>query len=271
VSESTEQIYALLVDANPVMDVDSVPTTLTEKPHLRVIDTRRDDMDTQTRPRRIGEEPPAAQRRWIPAVAAASIVAVVGAIALAVTLAGDSNPVANAPEDVARAAIADWTIGDVDSFFGHFAEDGTIDDLPVTDGGLRLDLAFYMGLQQVPTISECSPSGESGVRCATTTTDAVSRSLGIETRIDWEFQIVDGEISSLFFDFPSGQGEDIFDVVGDFVRWIIANHGDVFDDALRATPDRCTPTDYNFYGTWCASARAATEMLRLAPEYVASR
>lgn len=62
-SKSAEQVYALLVDANPIPDVDAVPETLQPAPHLRVIDPRRDDMQTQTRPLRPETTPPKTPQR----------------------------------------------------------------------------------------------------------------------------------------------------------------------------------------------------------------
>ena len=43
-NENAEQIYALLVEANPVPDIEALPPTLAETSHLHLVHPRRDDM-----------------------------------------------------------------------------------------------------------------------------------------------------------------------------------------------------------------------------------
>ncbi len=120
-SESTERIYALLVDANPVPDIGNLPTDSAHTPHLYVIDARSDKMQTQTPTiEKQGfptEQPP--RRRWIPAVAAAAVVAVaIGIAALALSGRG-TELVAPAteisPEEVVAQVIEASNDRDVDA------------------------------------------------------------------------------------------------------------------------------------------------------------
>lgn len=74
-----EQVYALLVEANPVPDPDALPASLTDAhPRLRVIEARRSDMQTQTDidVGEAGEQAPRRRRRGVWAFAATALVAV---------------------------------------------------------------------------------------------------------------------------------------------------------------------------------------------------
>ncbi len=268
--ESAESIYALLVEANPVVDVDAIPTTLVESPHLRSIDTRRDDMQTQDLPR-IGTEPPAHRRRWVPAAAAAAAVLVIGVVSVMLTRSG-SEPVASSPQEVAEQVITTWNGGDIDAFFARFSSTATVNGTAIdrTDT-VRLDLGFYMGLGQEVSIDACTTLGETAVTCRTTTSDQLSGPLGVATPITWEMEIEDELVTQLQFVFPPADQPDLFVVVEEMVDWIAVNHSDVYEERFRATAERCTPEDFNFYGDWCSSLRGAEEMLRLAPEFRESR
>ena len=280
-SESAERIYALLVDANPVPDVEQVPTILAERPHLYVIDSRRDAMQTELRPEEeVAQAPPPRQRRWIPAAAAAVVVA--AAIGVSIfALSGDSDepappateapvtttaPVIQSVEEVGRSAIAAWNAGDVDAFVGLFSADGLIqNDWSATDGGLANDVEFYMGLGQQATIEECTVSGDT-VTCVTSTADDLSGPLGISTEVHWVMSIAGSEITQLNWEFPVTDTIDSWTVIDDMIVWLGAEHLDVYDDWFRPL-GRCDFEGANFYGTWCSSARAADEMMRLAPEF----
>ena len=300
-SESAERIYALLVDANPVPDIDAVPTHLADRPHLHVIDTRSDEMQTETRPDVMQHEPPAPRRRgWIPAAAAVLVLAALGvgawlfggadstvppateapvpttavqvptteAAVVETTAAPTAEELTQARIAVATQAIDDWTAGDVDAFFSHFSEDGRIQDTAVTDLSLQRDMAFYMSLGQIVVISECRPVTGTTISCDTVMTDDLSRSIGAEIEGEWTLRVEDGAVTYLNWSFPI-LDLDPLTLVEEMPAWIAENHPDVFDDVFRATIERCDATNVNFYGTWCSSPAAAAEILRLGPEYLA--
>ncbi len=302
-SESAERIYALLVDANPVPDIDAVSTHPADRPHLHVIDTRSDEMQTQTRPERTQQEPAEPRRRmWIPAAAAVLVLAALGVGAwlfggtdttvppateapvpttavqvptteasVPTTAVSEASPVETdeARIAVAQALIADWSAGDVDAFFSHFSEDGGIQGNAVTDASLRRDLAFYMALRQVPVVSECRPTTGTTIQCDSVMSDDLTGSIGAEIGMDWLIRVEGGAVTNLGWAFAPAD-LDPFIFIEDMPAWIAENHTDVFDEVFRATMERCDATNVNFYGTWCASAAAAEEMLRLGPEYLAS-
>jgi hypothetical protein len=282
-SRSAEQVYALLVDANPIPDVDAMPETLQQTPHLRVLDPRRDDMQTQTKPLQLEPTPPRTPRRraWIPAVAAAVVVIVaIGIAALAfrgqetepatpteaptTTLVERIEPTATG-EDVARQAIADWNAADVDAFLSHFATDGQFREGAVANGDVQDTVAFYMALQQQSTIGDCS-TGDTTVACTTVTTDGVTGPVGLETPMLWSFEIDEGTIASLDWSWASGEGS-IFDGAVNMANWIDANHPEIWSASFAA--DCSMAEQHNcFANKWLGTPAAATEMLALAPEYL---
>ena len=84
----SEQVYALLIEANPVPDPDVLPERFAEVvPRLRVADQRRATMHTEQPVRTQTEHEPIQtktaptlrRRNWIPAVAAAVVVILAGA------------------------------------------------------------------------------------------------------------------------------------------------------------------------------------------------
>ena len=291
-SRSAEQVYALLVDANPFPDVDAVPEMLQPAPHLRVIDPRRDDMQTETRPLRPDTTPPQPPRRrgWIPAIAAAVVVIVaIGIAALAFrgqetepatptevptttlveTPTADPPTTVSAPEaaneQTARDAITAWNSGDPEAFLALFAADGMIQDVAATDEGARNAVAFYLALQQVVSIDGCTASGET-VTCTALTIDSLSGPLGVETLYDWFFTVQDGQIAMLDWDWDFGVSRNNQTLAVDMAAYIEANHPEVWTTSFAA--DCSTVEQYNcFNNEWLASAEAGREMLRLAPEY----
>ena len=83
---TTEQIYALLVAANPVPDPKVSPEPVAQtRPHLYVVEPRRTVMQTQDQPQQMKttEVPPPRRTRhaWLYAAAAFILVAVIGATA----------------------------------------------------------------------------------------------------------------------------------------------------------------------------------------------
>lgn len=301
-STSTEHVYALLVDSNPVPDVGELQPAPLRPPHLHVVDSRRDDMQTQTRPETTPAPRPAApvlRRRWVPALAGAA--AVIAVIVAAILLFGsdepDTPPVITQPtsstallgtaglteaeqDQRARQMIADWNAGDVAAFFDHLADGGSVYESDATDPAVRLDLAFYMGLGQEVIVQECGPydlQAEDGTllqsgfdsgrfECSTITTDQLSGPAGIETGVQWLFRFSEGDLQSIEF-YAADVLPSIFGVMEEMAAWIETTHPDVWA-ATFATEQRCS--DFNCYdGNWAASPEAAEEMLRLAPEFLA--
>jgi hypothetical protein len=270
-NKSAEHIYALLVDANPIPDFEGLSEELHETPHLRIVDPRRDTMQTETRTMQPITPPPPRGRNWIPAlvgVAAVVIAIVLGALALR----GDDSelvPPADEPTgttavELARQTIADWNTGDSDAFFGRFASEAQIEEVAVTDSGLRAQVAFYMALQQQAVVGECV-TGPDTVTCTTVTTDALSGPVGAESAFEWTFRVEDGAIVSLDwswrFDAPSVTG-----VIRDMSNWIETDRPDVWATAFAA--DCASSEQYNCNSNkWLSSAAAGAEMLRLAPDY----
>jgi hypothetical protein len=268
-SESAERIYALLVEANPVPDVDAVSTTL-ERPHLRVIDTRRDDMQTQDTAAPEMQALPPTRRSWIPAAAAAAIVVVAATIGVFVFAGGDTETVAppETPTDTALAVIDTWNTGDVPAFFEWFGDEATVMGTPVDAFGVYSDLGFYMTLGQEVVVDECTELGEARVLCQAQISDDLSGPLGVVTPITWEFEFVDGQIATLAFSFPPADQPDVFAVAGDAVLWVQETDLSLFDSTFR--PDGSCITRFNNYAIptgWCSSIEGAEELLRLGDEF----
>lgn len=115
---SPERVYALLVEADPVPDPETLAATPEEatSPHLHVVDPRRDPMQTDERVRTLKPRPPG-RRRWIPALVAglAVVVAVVAAVVLlrsdeAVPPAEEPQPAPTLEEESVRMADAEAKI-----------------------------------------------------------------------------------------------------------------------------------------------------------------
>ncbi len=158
------------------------------------------------------------------------------------------------------------------AFRANFADDGTVDNFPVSDSSVELDLSFYMALGNTGSAIRCGPVGDTEVLCNTTVTDDLSGPAGITSTVTWSLAIADNQIVSLEFAGPTNEAQpNTFSVIHAMTTdgWIRDNHPDVWEATFRATLDRCHPEAYNFYGTWCATPAAAAEMLRLGPEYLA--
>lgn len=106
---TTEQIYALLVAANPVPDTETQPEPVAQtQPHLHLVDPRRSVMQTQHQPQRkesTEEIPPQRTRPgWIWAAAAFVMVVIVGASVLMLRSDSGEGPVAAGDPDQPTAA-----------------------------------------------------------------------------------------------------------------------------------------------------------------------
>ena len=130
-TESAERIYALLVDANPVPDMDNL------QPHLVVVDSRRDDMQTETQSR--VEQSLTPQRpRWVPALVAAAVVVVIGIGVAIFALGGgdEASPVDQPPLGTAELWIERFETGDVAGYEALMAADATFQCLECSYGDL---------------------------------------------------------------------------------------------------------------------------------------
>ena len=139
---STEQIYALLVAANPAPDPEASPEPVAQtRPHLYVVDPRRTVMQTQHQPRqkKTTEVPPLRRTRhaWFSAAAAFILVAVIGATAWMLQPGSDGAPIASAdpaaPTTPAIAVVATTMVEIPDDLFATElpAEMSTVFPMPV--------------------------------------------------------------------------------------------------------------------------------------------
>jgi len=115
-----EQIYALFVEANPVVDVDSLPETYEEaRPALRSVPMPEGDVDDiierQSLP---GSRPPGTRKRRAALVAAAVAVVVVGAATMFLRTSSDeAAPPATGPSTPSTQAIVPVTgLGKAEAF-----------------------------------------------------------------------------------------------------------------------------------------------------------
>ncbi len=95
---TTEQIYELLIQANPVPHPDALlPDLPTAAPNLHVLDPGRSPMQTQDKVTPIPSTQP--RKRWVPAVAAAAaVVIIIAAVTLVLDRTGDDPaPVVDTP------------------------------------------------------------------------------------------------------------------------------------------------------------------------------
>lgn len=170
---------------------------------------------------------------------------------------------------VAEQALADWRDGDVDAFFAHFGETGQVIRIPATDPLVRSDLAFYMALGQQPRLVECSEYFGTTIRCATSTTDALSGDAGM-LDVDWIFTISDGSIANVEWYWEDQPGS-LFNVIHDMVAWVEIEHPDRFAAVFAPPGGTCDPnTVWNCHTSWLTSPEAAAELLLLGPEFLAT-
>jgi hypothetical protein len=176
----------------------------------------------------------------------------------------------------ARQFIADWNAGNADALFGSFAPTAEFSGIPASDPFLRIDIEFFMAIENQAAIEHCAPDiGTSGVApqvrehsrvtCTAITTDAVSRPLGVEIEKAWIFRVDDGVVTDFQWMWDEGLLHPQ-DVVADMVDWIEVNYPDVFATTFAA--DCSSATEYNCWNdSWKSSPEAAAEILRLADEF----
>jgi hypothetical protein len=286
VSKSAEQIYALLVEANPYPDVHDLPESAAGRTGLRVVDSPEEAAADEAPP--TFEPPKSGKRRrfWIPALAGglALAVAFTGAVIIGRALIRDTRPATGDPtvyaptiadlEALARNTIADWNRGDLEVFLLNFAPGANYQDgagtRPIADPDMILDLGFFMSLGQQVVFDECEGTLEPPVlRCSATKTDDLSGPDGFSKDYFWEMHFGPEGITLLFLDIPEPDGPTSLTVISDLALWIMENHPDVFDRSFSPLSGLCKAQDANFYTFWCSSPQAAEEMLLLWDDFYA--
>ena len=194
----TERIYALLVEANPVPDPDVLPERLVDtEPHLRIIDPRRETMHTEetTQPTTRERQP---RRRWIPALAAAAVVAAVAVGALLLTNI-ESEPSAeevraDAAIATAEAQLAAVNDGDNEAIIAQTTADGSRAE---ADGRMieyNVALAGTYPWQVQSCEATFSSDEYVNVDCAFANTDPVYVAEGVSELIAPTFVYDDGRV-----------------------------------------------------------------------------
>ncbi|MEE8330361.1 MAG: hypothetical protein V3R84_01160 [Acidimicrobiia bacterium] len=199
-SESAERIYALLVDVNPVPDIEDLQTALAETPHLYVIDTRRNDMQTQTPPRTPASTPPRRRRLWIPALAGAAVVV---ATVIVSVFAFGGNDSASAPvaqgdgPDLIKVVEDMYADGTVEGTLRYVAEDASsavITQIFGRPGTYAIDdprelLSVTFALNAEAEVTECTLfENETAVRCTARHRDDFHGPAGLEFEVEETFR-----------------------------------------------------------------------------------
>ncbi len=243
-TESAERIYALLVDANPIPDIDNLP------PHLYVVDSRGDDMQTQTR-QRTEPTPPKRRRNWVPALAGATAVVAAAIVVVFVAIGGEQGPVAGVPDirsdlsNVGEVLTAAHNAEDPEVLLGLFAEDAELQFFgraPITPADIRsgvmltgpgsnyqYDRAWARTFNDRYEYSSCRVNGDRVVCDMTVTTDYLQplplrddagRPLdGFPHTVAAQFR--DGEIVLFVL---SVVADNSYDIIGEFQDWTQENY-----------------------------------------------
>ncbi len=192
---TSERVYALLVEANPVPDPPAyLEAASAESPPLRLIDSGRDEMQTQEETIPQHGAPAPNRRPWIAAVAAAIVVVLaIGAVAL-LTRSNDEVPVVDesSPEAEALAAADDFfaalTAGDIAEVERITVPGG---ELSTSDRRMWGYNAAVIGFGYEPLLGECTTEVASSgarvdVRCPAVVADPVLIATGV-TELVWPF------------------------------------------------------------------------------------
>lgn len=276
---TTEQIYALLVAANPVPDAEASPEPVAQtRPHLYVVDPRRTVMQTQHQPQQkktTEVSPPRRTRHaWLYAAAAFILVVVVGATAW--MLQPDSDEAAIAPADpeaelagtselaTVEAATAAYNAYDADTYTTYWV-DGTEGPAGIVVGSPEWQqfLAEEKARGIQITLSDCEAT-DGTARCVETYEETLlSGKAGVV--ITWEVEYTfneDGRIAT----FASGINMQGSDAIGPFEdalgRWMATAHPEVFETYY--VPDFYTRKYENWY-----TPEGAAELSRLIDEFIA--
>jgi hypothetical protein len=222
-TDSAERVYALLVEANPIPDLDNLP------PHLFAVDSRRDDMQTQT-PRRTEPQLRPQKRKWAPALAVLVAIAVVavGFAIYALTIDGDEG----APPVTQPAGIEG--IDAINAFAAAIASDD-LANLPGFADGSELDrglVEWHAVLQADPVLSECQQNpfseGLVTVRCTVTYGDDYFHNIVTgETMTSYISGRVDAEGIFSGAQWPPPDG--LVGAEADFRAWVQQAHPELED------------------------------------------
>lgn len=241
---SAESIYALLVEANPYADLDNLPVS--ERPHLHVVDSRRDEMQQATRVETIA---PAQQtrRRWIPALVGGLVTAVAIVAVVVATGGEDSEPLAGqSPADaipdfstdlaaVGEAVMIADNAYDPELFLSLFATDAELrfgNDVftpaEIRAGAEMTGAASHFAYDQTvarilneqQTYSSCTANGDR-VLCDLAISDDVLKGLMPPVPHTAAFQIRDGKIVLLVVANVYGPDDEIRE---NFHAWTFENY-----------------------------------------------
>ena len=282
-SRSAESIYALLVEANPVSDVENL--AMSERPHLHVVDSRRDEMQTEARVETIGRAP-RNTRGWIPALVGGLVAAVAIAVVVIATTRGDSEPVAGQSAGDA-ALIPDFSIDlaavgeavmiaqntyDPDLFLSLFTTDAELRffndvftpaeiragaEMKGAAHHFQYDQAVARLVNEQQTYSSCTANGDR-VLCDLLISNDILAGLMPPVPHTAAFQIQDGKIALFVVANVAGPDDQIRE---DFHAWTFENYPE--EAALMWQAD------------WSAeeilTEEAARLHLQLGAEYVRSR
>lgn len=273
-SRSAESIYALLVEANPVADVENL--AVSERPHLHVVDSRRDEMQTEARVETIGRAP-RNTRGWIPALVGGLVAAVAIAVVVIATTRGDSEPVAGPDFSTDVAAVGEAVMiaqnaYDPDLFLSLFTTDAELrffNDVftpaEIRAGAEMTGAAHHFQYDQTvarlvneqQTYSSCTANGDR-VLCDLLISSDILAGLMPPVPHTAAFQIQDGKIALFVVSNVAGPDDQIRE---DFHAWTFENYPE--EAALMWEAD------------WRAeeilTEEAARLHLRLGEEYVRSR
>jgi hypothetical protein len=243
-NRSAENVYALLVEANPVSDVENLPVS--DRPHLYVVDTRRDDMQTEERVEAIGQDL-RRRRGWIPALVAGLVTAVAVSIVIIATGGGDSDPVAGGSSaapipdfsaDVAlvgQAVMAAENAYDPDLFLGLFSADAELRfgsdvfspdevrsgaEMTGSASHFKYDQGWARTTNEQQTYSSCTANGDR-VLCDLDITSDVLEGLMPPVPHTAAFQIRDGKIVLFVVASVSSSDDQIRE---DYHRWTFENY-----------------------------------------------
>ena len=249
---TSERVYALLVEANPVPDPDAyLEAADADRSPLHLVESRRAKMKTEEDIRRISAEP-STRPPWLAAVAAAILILIaVGAVAW--FAGGDEAPVVDEPPPATVAetnASTDATAA-TEAFLAALSI-GDIDEVErITNPGGELSVAerrlweFHAALSAAGygdrfgscTATPATDGRTVPVACPAVTGDPVMIAFGI-TELVWPFEYFpeSGRLAWRPF-----EGVDISAVNRATADYLATFHADEYSAV-------CDPAAYNFQG-----------------------
>lgn len=191
---TTERIYALLVEANPVPEDEWMgPVRSPVAPHLRAVDPRRAPVQSQSIPQIVDRTPPPPPRRWLPAAVAAAVIAaaVIGGAVLFSGEEADQPPAGEPTTTVDQGASPDReasAVAAVEAFYAALVA-GDIEsmvDSTDADAAERSMWEFNIVLTSAgeQTVESCQSVGVQQnfvlVHCAVRWDGPVAQAVGID-------------------------------------------------------------------------------------------